>query len=416
MFISLVASITLACGSYGEPSTVDRALDGDDDAIAELRAQGQDGLDELIERRAALGVSDPRWDTLVDRVAGQRYATHSRLFWYTDLEAAKTEAKSAGKGILSLRLLGRLDEDFSCANSRFFRTMLYPDPAVMAVLREHYVLHWESVANAPRVTVDFGNGRVLTRTITGNSLHYVLSAHGEVVDVIPGLVGPDVFANWLAAAAPVAHELATTPSLEVRDAAIAAHRNNVHSTLLTQWKTMLRRIGVKSPAGHSELVAATTRDVIETLAVDYSVRLSKESRALVEGLMPPAPDLAAGALGFRPRLAFRAMPIAMGKSRAEQPILDKLDSVLASLSRDELNNAYSLRARALMIAVGAPVELATRAIYAELFQTPLDDPWMGMAPLDVFTALPADARATRGRPGAVTACDEVRESLTNRSR
>jgi hypothetical protein len=390
MFISLVASLTLACGSYGEPSTTDRALDGDEDAIAELRDAGQDGLDELIERRAALGVSDPRWDMLIDRVAGQRYATHSRLFWYTDLEAAKAEAKRAGKGILSLRLLGRLDEDFSCANSRFFRTMLYPDPTVVAVLRKHYVLHWESVANAPKVTVDFGNGRVLTRTITGNSLHYVLSAHGEVVDVMPGLVGPDAFAMWLATAVSVTRELAAAPSLEVRDAAIAAHRNKVHATLLAQWKTLLQRIGVKAPQSHSELLAVTTPSVLETLAEVHSVRLSKESRALVESLMPPAPDLADGALGFRPRLAFRAMPIAIGKSRAEQPILDKLDGVVASLVRDELNNAYSLRARALMIAVGAPVELATQGIYAELFRTPLDDPWMGMAPLDVFTALPVE--------------------------
>jgi len=390
MFISLVASLTLACGSYGDPSTVDRALDGDDDAIAELRSQGQDGLDELIERRAALGVSDSRWDTLVDRVAGQRYATHSRLFWYTDLDAAMAEAKRAGKGIVSLRLLGRLDEDFSCANSRFFRTMLYPDPAVTAVLREHYVLHWESVAKAPRVTVDFGDGRVLTRTITGNSLHYVLSAYGEVVDVMPGLVGPDAFVAWLATAAPVTHELATIPSIDVRQSALAAYLHKVHTTLLTQWKTLLRRVGVKAPSGQDQLLAATTPEVLETLAVEHTVRLSKESRALVESLMPKAPDLAAQARGFRPRLAFRAMPIAMGKSSGERPILDKLDSVLATLSRDELNNAYPLRARALMIAVGAPVVLVTHALYAELFQTPLDDPWMGMAPLDVFTALPAE--------------------------
>ena len=32
----------------------------------------------------------------IDRVAGQRDAHASRLFWYTDLEQAKAEAKSTG--------------------------------------------------------------------------------------------------------------------------------------------------------------------------------------------------------------------------------------------------------------------------------------------------------------------------------
>ena len=46
----------------------------------------------------------------------------SQLYWYTDLEAAKAQAKRLGKPILSLRLLGKLTDEFSCANSRFFRT------------------------------------------------------------------------------------------------------------------------------------------------------------------------------------------------------------------------------------------------------------------------------------------------------
>ena len=46
-----------------------------------------------------------------------------------------------------LRLLGRLDDELSCANSRFFRTALDANAEVSAYLREHYVLtlqHWIS--------------------------------------------------------------------------------------------------------------------------------------------------------------------------------------------------------------------------------------------------------------------------------
>src|SRR5690606_33042724 len=74
----------------------------------------------------------------IDRMAGQVGALQSRLFWYTDLDEAITAARAANKPILSLRLLGRLDEELSCANSRFFRKMLYVDPAINQQLRERF--------------------------------------------------------------------------------------------------------------------------------------------------------------------------------------------------------------------------------------------------------------------------------------
>src|SRR5262245_2433979 len=93
-------------------------------AIAELRAAGPDGLAAVLEA-AAREPAGPRADRLrdaVDHVAAQRDASSSRLYWYTDLDEAKRAARASGRPILSLRLLGRLDDELSCANSRFFRT------------------------------------------------------------------------------------------------------------------------------------------------------------------------------------------------------------------------------------------------------------------------------------------------------
>src|SRR5205085_7822551 len=127
---------------------------------------------------------------------------------YTDLTAAKRAAVESGKPILSLRLLGTLDSEFSCANSRFFRTVLYANAEVSKVLSERFVLHWQSVRPVPKVTIDFGDGRVVERTITGNSIHYVLSADGRVIDGIPGLFGPAAFLRELVEAA--AHAAVTS--------------------------------------------------------------------------------------------------------------------------------------------------------------------------------------------------------------
>jgi hypothetical protein len=122
------------------------------------------------------------------------------LDWFTDLDAAIATARRTRRPILSLRLLGRLDEELSCANSRFFRKLLYPDPQINRVLREQFVLHWESVRPVPIVTIDFGDGRRVVRTLTGNSAHLVLDSRGRPVDVLPGLFDRDTFLRLLAQA------------------------------------------------------------------------------------------------------------------------------------------------------------------------------------------------------------------------
>ncbi|HEV7573773.1 MAG TPA: hypothetical protein VGQ21_19940 [Thermoanaerobaculia bacterium] len=43
------------------------------------------------------------------------------------------------------------------------------------------------------MTIDFGDGRVLHRTITGNSIHYLLDATGRPLDALPGLYAPKAF-------------------------------------------------------------------------------------------------------------------------------------------------------------------------------------------------------------------------------
>src|SRR5439155_21833312 len=113
--------------------------------------------------------------------------------WYTRFEQARDAAGQSGKRIVSVRLLGRLDEEFSCDNSRYFGTVLYANEEVSRALRERFGLHWQSVRPVPKVTIDMGDGRVIERTVTGNSVHYVLDADGRPVDAIPGLYGPKAF-------------------------------------------------------------------------------------------------------------------------------------------------------------------------------------------------------------------------------
>ena len=115
------------------------------------------------------------------------------LPWFTDLSSAITEARRTTKPILSLRLLGNLPDELTCANSRFFKRVLYREPRIHQLLRQDFVLHWQSVRPVPLVTLDFGDGRRITKTLTGNSAHLVLDSNGRLVDALPGLFDPDTF-------------------------------------------------------------------------------------------------------------------------------------------------------------------------------------------------------------------------------
>src|SRR4051812_28603556 len=194
----------------------------------DLRGLGPAGITAFVARHGR-GPS-----VELDRICAQHEAHASLLYWFTDLPAAIAEAKRTARPILSLRLLGRLDQAMSCANSRFFRRLLYPHAAINPVLRDHFVLHWQSVRPVPLVTIDFGNGKRLTRPLTGNSVHLVLDPAGRPVDALPGLVSPDVFAVQLAQArrfaladrrhlaAAHAEALATPPAPPKSDRATAA--------------------------------------------------------------------------------------------------------------------------------------------------------------------------------------------------
>jgi hypothetical protein len=208
-------------------------------AVDTERAGGPAALERLLAQYDKLpaGAEREALALRIDRVAAQRYATESRMYWYTDMAAAIAAAQAEHKPILSLRMLGRLDEDLSCANSRYFRIALYANRELSKFLREHFVLHWSSERPAPRITVDLGDGRKLERTITGNSVHYVLDETGRPIDALPGLYAPAVFRSELETS------LALLASLRGKTGYDWAHTVAEHHRLQlgarhTQWQTI----------------------------------------------------------------------------------------------------------------------------------------------------------------------------------
>ena len=290
----------------------------------------------------------------LDKLCAQKDCHASRLFWHTDLEEAKAAARAEGKRILSLYMLGRLDEELSCANSRFFRVMLYSDPAISAVMRDRFVLHWHSVRPVPIVTIDMGDGRTIRQTITGNSVHYLLDADGNVLDALPGLNAPNAFLAQL-------EEWANADRQQIE---------HYHRTRAT---------------------AATSRSVASPTAVDASRRAV--GKALVEA--PVLRKLSLGARvpefqvdGINTDIEFSAESLAL--MRTKQPLSEKqLMRVRTALFLDTELNAGLHGIIHRWFALGEVKDLASlnERIYAELFLTPSSDPWLGLDPDAAFAAL-----------------------------
>ena len=312
-----------------------------------LRSGGQASVDAL---HAKLNGAP---DELLDRVCAQKDCHASRLFWYTDMEEAKRAAQATGRPILSLHLLGRLDEEISCANSRFFRVMLYSDPAISKILRERYVLHWHSLRPVPRVTIDMGDGRKIQQTITGNSIHYLLDENGKPLDALPGLNSPKAF-----------------------------------RAQLEEWLTL-------NPENIAEYHAERDADypvqrVLRPRAQDAAMRAM--SKAITE--QPLHQQLAFGARMPRIELeaaddvVFSAESLAL--MRSKQPLSDELlDGLRRTVAMDTRVNAelHGLIHGWFKMEEVKDLASLNERVYAELFLTPSDDPWLGLNPPSVFTAL-----------------------------
>ena len=391
-FVALASLLLAAAGEPSERTLADAAADARsrNDAVAtraisELRAAGPDGVAALLATGDARG-------PVLDAVCAQKDCETSRLYWYTDLEAAKAAAAASGKPILTLRMLGRLDEELSCANSRFFRITLYPDPRINEVLREKFVLHWETVRPVPKVTIDMGDGRTLSRTLTGNSAHYVLDSRGRVVDVIPGLYGPKAFLGVLERARAIA---VATAALEGKDRAQKLHSFHVNSreAIVAAWSTDLHRTGVRfdsPPRAFEENLAEASRDRWEAIAMlhpDDAV-LSPESERAVAAKAPSA---------------WTAGQRAPTKRAVENPMLRQFDVLQRSLSVDGIRNEYDLHRqvhRWVEEAGGEMIEdpkTMDERVYRDLFLMPLDDPWLGLSPDGAFSGITNDGRTETAR-------------------
>ncbi|MFY9822643.1 MAG: hypothetical protein WAM82_14755, partial [Thermoanaerobaculia bacterium] len=356
---------------------------------------GMEALLKLAGSEPAMAAS-PAFNAALDAVCAQKDCAASHLYWYTDLDAARSEARRSGRPILSLHLLGRLDEELSCANSRFFRIVLYANASVSQNLREHFVLHWQSERPVPKVTIDFGDGRRLVGTVTGNSIHYVLDANGRLVDALPGLYGPAAFLRHLGDAGDEARALAA-----VSGAAFAERSREYHVERLSiqsrELKADLRQLDLGPPSANGDWTGSGFPKVRQ--ASDLTVSKRVVEVPLLKALLPNPEEISGARLAalaglHRPdaRLdaASRLLLLAKGGAwvKGDPGAVDRFEELIAE---DTVKNEYLLhnQIHSWFAKLDRIPDLnrLDEWVYSDLFLTPASDPWLGLGPTELFSVL-----------------------------
>jgi hypothetical protein len=420
-FAVFVLSGTLYADLETNIPLAERAVNGSEgesaEAIRKLRASGPEGLATMFKVYSAEiaafrknGAETEKWRKIavaIDAVAMQKDAYASGLYWYTDLNEAKKAAADAGKPILTLRLLGNLNEEFSCANSRLFRSLLYANAEVSKYLRENYVRHWKPVRPAPRITIDFGDGRKIERTITGNSIHYVLDDDGRIIEAIPGLYSPTAFMIYLTQAKQV-NDAIDGKDARQQDLALMRYRKlsydrlkNGRDAALKELKIDLSNNNANSldvlPAYGAAPVATAKMMVTDEISLlrvydvfmQYADRVDFGEWQKLADRYSPMTNLDDATTAFVRRQTSKT-----GLTPTE---FDKMFAKLRSfVGLDTTRNDFLYHTQLyskLNIEVAGnrdrPVDLETfnSWVYAELFKTPDSDKWLGLYSTDVYTAL-----------------------------
>ena len=215
--------------------------------------------------------------------------------------------------------------------------MLFAHPDVRDFIAANFTPAWESVRDVPTVTIDFGGGRTLKRTVNGNVATYICAPDGRIVDLLPGLSTPEAFLQDLRAAAAL---------LKLSPEDVAAH----HRAKLRPAAPPARMDAGKVMGIEPRVKRAIGVDLPKTMGIEPRVKRAVDfDLAKVEGIEP----------------------------RVKHALLD---SDRALLEADTVSNREVRKPmiRALLGERSWTSPELTKRVYRDILDCDLDDPYLGL--------------------------------------
>ncbi|HUE72210.1 MAG TPA: hypothetical protein VMP01_15105 [Pirellulaceae bacterium] len=156
--------------------------------------------------------------------------------------------------------------------------MLFSNDQVASVINEQFEPAWQSLRPVPRVTIDFGNGTVVKRTLHGNVATYVCTPDGKVLDILPGIYEPKTYARELRRLARQFDQW-QQPGFDS-----AAHWQAYHRSQTESAKRMLASPGKSAASGRGASIFATERPTRRTIRGERPPNLAAASTSLSDSL------------------------------------------------------------------------------------------------------------------------------------
>ena len=173
------------------------------------------------------------------------------------------------------------------------------------------------------------------------------------------------------AAKPVKLPTAANPPTAAKAAPLAISKGDIEMPMLA----------ATALAPEESLAAATTDDVWKRIAGLHTrdAELDATSVALIRSQHPAAAKAAVRAIS---------------KMYVEDPLIRMVRNFQGAVALDTVRNEYTFHrqihawlAEQAGRRTDAPLDPFNERVYAELFLTPSSDPWLGLMPADVYTAL-----------------------------
>lgn len=244
--------------------------------------------------------------------------------------------------------------------------MLLSDETTAEWLSANFVLSWEMVREPAKVSIDFGSGKKLERTLAGNTAFYLTTSDGTVFDVFPGVYSPQHFKSEVEKSMPLWNQVKAVPARDrakvVRDWHIASL-----STRITAERARVSggKAFIESP-------------ILKALGVEQ-LRWNEGGAEA-----KPNTTFAMYAMQFEDVSKFGASAINMRDRLLNNEKLSEEDKQRRIVDMDSRTNVISVRPavhlmfRDVVKGTVKPSDL-TKTVYGQILHIDIDDPYLGLA-------------------------------------
>ena len=219
--------------------------------------------------------------------------------------------------------------------------MLFSEPNVATFINHAFEPVWESVRPVPLIRIDFGNGKVITRTLHGNIATYVCTTDAQVLDVLPGIYTPQTYLDRLKQYTLLAHYV-NQAGKQSREASLRDY-HRVQAQSLANYKLPL--LLAAEPVGKRAIENNIKRVFLAGRPIEPATRETHEKPALTS-----------------------SEDLANWKALAEDTRINE------TVRRWQI---HEILAKSGLVRP----EMVTKQLYKEVLHADLDDPYLGLGKL-----------------------------------